>query len=179
MAFDHGKWKQDNERRVKGLFVKEDETAAYDADLRKRLRNEVIGRYRNLGGATVEVTDRTYQDRDVTVYGVYAACGGFGCTATHTSTGRSVYTERLQVQFIAAQMWAQEHAETCRATERPGTGPHPAHAAVRCADRHPDHLDNPRSRCLLLPGHGWLHRAVLTSSYGVGGFQRYDWDATS
>jgi hypothetical protein len=110
---------------------------------------QILGRYLNLGGATVEVVDRSVIDSGTTLHIGHAACGGHGCNAAFTAFGDQKITGHPDVRptddklLRRTQDWAQRHAAECRAMTRPGT--HPVHIPPAACDS--TDPDNPEIHC--------------------------------
>ncbi|MFI1562173.1 hypothetical protein ACH4ZX_03765 [Streptomyces sp. NPDC020490] len=89
----------------------------------------VIARYLTVGGATVDLTERSGYYNRTEPTETYVACGG--CLATHTvEWGWSGYADEYDLpqdnfdeggkrSTPKAREWAQSHAERCRAMPRP------------------------------------------------------------
>ncbi|GHJ34325.1 hypothetical protein ACFV4E_22930 [Streptomyces hygroscopicus] len=135
-----------------------------------------IGSYRTHGDARVLVIDRSESDRTILTPIVTAHCGGHGCVAAAPiERGSSFYLSRVdrdqEVANIAktVQQWAQQHAETCRATPAPGT--HPADQDLPlCGHVQPGEQG---LTCQLTAGHRWMHAAYTSGSYG----HRAQWES--
>lgn len=122
---------------------------------RTNTASAILGRYRNVGGASVEVIDLTVTDLRITMNIVHAVCGGHGCSGSLTVMGYPKYTSHPDVQAVdnklvsQAQEWAQDHATQCRAMDQPGT--HPVMTPLPpCTSTDPE---NPEIACKYPAGH--------------------------
>ena len=133
-----------------------------------------IGSYRTLGDAHVLVIDRTESDESLLTPIVSAHCGGHGCVAeAPVEQANSMFlsmvdrTEKVTQTAKTVQEWAQQHAETCRAT--PAPGPHPAEQELPiCGATDPERSE---LTCQLTAGHGWKHAAYTGGQWGY----RHKW----
>lgn len=80
----------------------------------------VIARYVTVGGATVDLSQHPHIDDDIELLDAIATC--LGCTTSERfceTTPLWGSQDALAANTATARVWAQRHAETCRALPRP------------------------------------------------------------
>ncbi|MFD4220430.1 hypothetical protein [Streptomyces griseus] len=81
----------------------------------------VIARYLTVGGATVDLTHRLTVHNPPKPFATLASCAG--CPATeevsHYRTNWGSEEHNPEAADADARIWAQSHAETCRALPKP------------------------------------------------------------